>query len=324
MGHEIDQTTGKAAVFTVSQPPWHRLGITVSDAQTSAEAIKLAGLNWGVEQCPLFTRREGVERAVTGRVANVRADSGAVLGVVGTSYRVFQNQSAFDFFDAIVQERLAVFETAGALKNGRHVWMLARLPKTLRVAGEDEIRPYILLTNSHDGSRALRMIPTTIRVVCANTLNLALGRSSATEGLTVYHSECLEQRVTEARTKLGVITTRIDEFEQQVQALARRTMSRTALADYFTKLVEDRAEDTQKRMLGMFLANLDHHTNSLPGIRGTAWAAYNSVSQWADHQSVVRGQTEIQRADSRLHSVWFGASAELKSRAFDAAVELAA
>jgi len=253
----------------------------------------------------------------------VRTDTGGVLGVVSTGYRVFQNRSAFDFFDAIVQERLAIFETAGSLKGGRHVWMLARLPKTLRVAGEDEIRPYILLTNSHDGSRALRMIPTTIRVVCANTLNLALGRAAVTEGLTVYHSECLEQRVAEARTKLGVITTRIDEFEQQVQALAKRPMSRANLTDYFTQLVEDRAGDTQKRMLGMFLANLDHPTNSLSGIRGSAWAAYNAVSQWADHQSIVRGQTEVQRADSRLHSVWFGASAELKARAFDAAVALA-
>jgi len=323
MAHEIDQSTSRAAVFTVGQPPWHRLGVTVSEAQTSEEAIKLAGLNWGVEQWPIVARHQGVERAVTGRVANVRADTGAVLGVVGHSYRVFQNQSAFDFFDAIVQERLAIFETAGALKNGRHVWMLARLPKTLRVAGEDEIRPYILLTNSHDGSRALRMIPTTIRVVCQNTLSLAIRRAAATEGLTVYHSENLEQRVAEARTKLGVITTRIDEFEEQVQALARRSMSGTALADYFTKLVADRAEDTQKRMLGAFLANLDHPTNSLAGIRGSAWAAYNAVSQFADHQSVVRGQTEILRADARLHSVWFGASAELKARAFDAAVALA-
>ncbi|MBA4188257.1 MAG: hypothetical protein C0467_09655, partial [Planctomycetaceae bacterium] len=174
MAHEIDTTTGNAAVFTVGQPPWHRLGVTVAEAQTSEEAIKLAGLNWGVEQWSVVARHAGLERAVTGRVANVRSDTGAVLGVVSNGYRVFQNKSAFDFFDAMVQEKLAIFETAGSLKGGRQVWMLARLPKTLRAAGEDEIRPYVLLTNSHDGCRALRMIPTTIRVVCANTLNLAL------------------------------------------------------------------------------------------------------------------------------------------------------
>ena len=95
------------------------------------------------------------------------------------------------------------------------------------------------------------------------------------------------------------------------------------MTSYFTTLVADRAADTQKRMLAAFVAKLDHATNTLPGISGTAWVAYNSVSQWADHQSVVRGQTELQRADSRLASVWFGAAAEFKTRAFDAALALA-
>src|SRR5947208_3535904 len=113
MAHEIDVTTGKPAVFTVGTPPWHRLGVTVADAKTSEEAIRLAALDWSVEQWPLVARREGIEREVTGRLANVRADTGAVLGVVSHSYRVFQNRAAFDFFDAIVQERLAIFETAG-------------------------------------------------------------------------------------------------------------------------------------------------------------------------------------------------------------------
>jgi phage/plasmid-like protein (TIGR03299 family) len=323
MAHEIDTTTGRAAVFTVGTPPWHRLGVTVADAQTSEQAIRLAALDWTVEQWPLVARRNGTDRDVPDRVANVRTDTGAVLGVVSTSYRVFQNKSAFDFFDAIVQERLAIFETAGALKGGRHIWMLARLPKTLRAAGEDEIRPYVLLANSHDGTRALRMIPTTIRVVCANTLNLALGRVAVTEGLTIFHNESLERRVADAREKLGIITRRVDEFGDQVQALARRPMSRDELTSYFTGLVTDRAADTQKRMLAAFVENLDHPTNTLPGTSGTAWAAYNAVSQWADHQSVVRGQSEVLRADSRLHSVWFGAAAEFKARAFDAAVALA-
>jgi len=323
MPHEIDVSTGKAAVFTTGTPAWHGLGSVVTDAQTSEQAIRLAGLDWSVEQWPLVARRDGVDREVPGRFANVRADTGAVLGVVSTSYRIFQNKSAFDFFDQIVQERLAIYETAGALKEGRHIWMLARLPKTIRAAGDDEIRPYVLLANSHDGTRALRMIPTTVRVVCANTLNLALGRAAATEGLTIYHNESLEQRVKDARDKLGIITQRVDEFESQVQALARRPMSRDELTTYFTTLVADRAADTQKRMLATFVANLDDETNSLPGIKGSIWQAYNAVSQWADHQSVVRGQSEIQKADSRLHSVWFGSAAEFKARAFDAAVALA-
>src|SRR5687767_14947496 len=132
MSHEIDTTTGRAACFVTGTPPWHGLGSVVAEAQTSAEAIKLAGLDWSVEQLPLVARGAAGERAVPGRVANVRADTGAVLGVVGTGYRPFQNAEAFEFFDAVVQEKLAVFESAGALKGGKYVWMLARLPLTVR------------------------------------------------------------------------------------------------------------------------------------------------------------------------------------------------
>jgi hypothetical protein len=156
-----------------------------------------------------------------------------------------------------------------------------------------------------------------------NSASVLAAWAAATEGVTIFHNESLEQRVKDAREKLGVITRRVDEFELQVQALARRPMSREELANFFLTLVTDRAADTQKRMLAAFVANLDHPTNTLPGVCGTAWAAYNAASLWADHQSVVRGQSEVQKADSRLHSVWFGAAAEFKARAFDAAVALA-
>jgi phage/plasmid-like protein (TIGR03299 family) len=223
----------------------------------------------------------------------------------------------------VVQDRLAVFETAGALKGGKHVWMLARLPQTLRAAGGDEVLPYFLLTNSHDGSRALRMIPTSVRVVCQNTLNLALGRAAAAEGLTIYHSESLERRVQEARDKLGIITRRVEQFGEQVQALARRQLTRAELADYFAGLVQGRGEAHQRRLLERFAANFEDGTNTLPGVRGSAWAAHNAVSEYADHQSAVRGRGELQRADSRLYSAWFGAGAALKQQAFEAALALA-
>lgn len=112
--------------------------------------------------------------------------------------------------DAIVGERLAMFETAGSLKDGKRAWMLARIPKGIRAAGDDVVEPYVLLTNSHDGSMALRMFPTTIRVVCQNTLNLAL-RQAGESGLTIYHRESLQQRVEEAKVLLGLISERVDQ-----------------------------------------------------------------------------------------------------------------
>ena len=323
MAHELDLTTGRAAVMVAGAPAWHRLGTNVADSQTSADAIRLASLDWTVEPWPLVARRDGIEHEVPGRVANVRSDTGGVLGVVGRDYRIFQNADAFAFMDSIVGDRLAMFETAGAIRGGRLVWMMARLPRTVWAADDDPIHPYLLVCNSHDGSRALRLVPTSIRVVCSNTLHLALGRAVATEGLTIRHQQSLAGRVKEAREKLGLVALRVDEFESQVRAMARRSMSGTELAVYFAGLVADRAEAEQKKLLARFAANFEDATNTLPGMRGSLWAALNAATEWADHQSVVRGKTEVERADHRLNSAWFGASAEFKARAFDAALALA-
>jgi len=323
MAHEIDQSSGRAAVMVAGAPPWHRLGVAVADAQTSSEAIKLAGLNWGVEKWPLAARCEGVERPVTNRVATVRTDSRTVLGVVGQEYQIFQNADAFNFMDSIVGDRLARYETAGAIRGGRIVWMLARLPRTVWASDDDPIHPYLLLCNSHDGSRALRLIPSSVRVVCSNTLHLAIGRANASEGLTIRHKQSLAGRVQEARDKLGLVNQRVEEFAAQVRAMARRSMTGAELGAYFAGLVAERAEGEQMKLLGRFVENFEDATNTLPGIKGSLWAALNAATEWADHQSVVRGRSEAERADRRLNSVWFGSASEFKSRAFNAAMALA-
>ncbi len=127
----------------------------------------------------------------------------------------------------------------------------------------------------------------------------------------------------EARDKLGLVSQRVDEFETQVRAMARRSMTGAELGAYFAGLVAERAEAVQKKLLDRFAENFDDDTNTLPGMKGSLWAALNAVTEWADHQSVTRGKTEVERADHRLNSVWFGAAAEFKTRAFDAAVALA-
>lgn len=325
MAHEIDTTAGRAAVFTAGEQPWHRLGVNVAEAQTSAEAIRLAGLDWEVLPRPLFAgNADGTYSPVPDRVANVRSDTGAVLGVVSTGYRVFQNRQAFDFMDAIVGDKLAVFETAGGLKGGRRVWMLARLPKTIRVAKSDAVEPYVLLTNGHDGSAALRMIPTTVRVVCQNTLNLATSRASSTEGLTVFHFENLEARVEDARRKLGVITDRLDAFAGEARRLAKRQVTTEELRAYFEELLPDVTDDNKAKLLAAWNANFEADRQTLPGIRGSAWAAFNAVSEWADHQKWVTGKTAEAKTDNRLNSIWFGAANAVKQQAFVAALGLAA
>jgi phage/plasmid-like protein (TIGR03299 family) len=328
MAHEIDRSTGRAAVFVTGEPAWHRLGTVISHAVDSAEAIQLAGLDWEVQPWPLLAYEPGPAtderrtQKVAGAVANVRTDTGAVLGVVSAGYRVFQNREAFDFMDELVGEQLAMYETAGALKGGRRVWMLARVPKEYRVGQDDLVRPYVLLTNSHDGSMALRMIPTTVRVVCQNTLSLALRRAGS-EGVVITHHESLQARVREAREKLGLLTKRFDRFGAEIQALVRQPLSSTELAGYFDGLIPVESEKARQKVRDAWLTNWYGERNNLPGIRGSAWAAYNAVSEWADHQRRVRGSTELEKADNRLTSIWFGSSHRLKQQAFDRALELA-
>ena len=327
MAHEIDISTGQAAVFTAGDPPWHGLGVNITDTQTSAQAITLAHLAWGVELWPVWARdpAAGADTGCLAYRATVRSDTRAVLGVVGDGYAPFQNQQAFDFMDTLVGQKLAMFESAGALRDGRVVWMLARIPKTLWVTGEDEIRPYLLLTNSHDGSMAVRMLPTSVRVVCMNTLNLALRQGQGT-GWAIRHCASLSQRVAEAQHALGLVTQRLDRFQVEVKLLAERHLTGRQLRNYFDMLLPaaqtDRQREHREQVLQQFQANFANPTNTLPGVRGSAWAAYNAVSEWADHQRNVRGSDPLLRRQRRLDSIWFGSANLLKQEAWAGALEL--
>jgi len=324
MAHQLDMTTGEAACMFVGEPAWHRLGVIVKEAQDSEHARKLARLDWEVEQWPIKAANEaGTVVDAAGYVANVRSDTHAVLGVVGSHYRPYQNREAFDFMDAIMADRAAHWETAGALFGGQRIWLMARIPATIEVVTGDAVFPYLLLTSGHDGSHPLRIILTTVRTVCNNTLNLAFRGVSAAEGLTLRHCEQLEHRVAEARAKLGIITKRLDEFSQQASALVRKQMKPDELRDYFCQLVKDRSQKQQEKLLGAFLGNFENERQRIAGIRGTAWAAFNAVMEWADWQSTVRGRGTV-HDERRLNSIWFGTANAIKQEAFNAALTLVA
>ena len=332
MAHAIDETTGQAAVFVTGEPAWHKLGRTIEKAASSAEAIGLAGLDWRVEQWPVRAfdpDHPATEAAMPDTVANVRADTKAVLGVVGKRYRVFQNHEAFDFMDGLVGDKLAMYETAGSLHGGKRVWMMARIPKEYRAGADDLIKPYVLLTNTHDGSQALRMIPTTVRVVCQNTLNLAL-REAGVEGLTISHHPRLESRIQEARAKLGIIAARFDRFDDELHAMLAKDLNAAEVGVYFRGLsgadlpyATERQRKSRNEVLGQMLGNFDNDRNGMAGVKHTAWAAYNAVSEWADHQRKYRGASPADKLDRQLDSVWFGQSHQLKQAAYRGALELA-
>lgn len=325
MAHEIDMTTGKAAVFVTGQAAWHKLGTVVTDCQKSADAIKLAGLDWQVTKEPVFQRNAANEYLpIPNSFANVRQDTQAVLGVVGSSYRPFQNSEAFDFMDDLIGEKLAMFETAGSLKGGKRVWVMARIPGEYRVAKDDIVKPYVLITNGHDGCQAIRMIPTTVRVVCQNTLNLAMGRAGSDEGISIMHNESADARLVEARQKFGLISHRLSAFEEQAKAMAKKSLNQEQLAKFFSSLVEGRSVKSQKTQIETWFEKLHNERNGMPGIRASVWSAFNSVSEYADHDIRGAGADDHAKLDSRLNSMWFGASHQLKTKAFAAAFALVA
>ena len=184
----------------VREKPWHGLGTMVTDAPSSADALRFAGLDWQVIQEPVYNARGGV---VKGYKANVRDSDGSVLGIVGDRYKVVQNADAFSFTDDLIGDDVR-YETAGSLRDGRQVWLLARMPER-KVAG-DEVEPYLCFTNSHDGSGGVKVCMTPIRVVCNNTLNVALG--SAKRVWSMRHTENIRERLDEARDCLF----RADEY----------------------------------------------------------------------------------------------------------------
>jgi phage/plasmid-like protein (TIGR03299 family) len=204
MAHNLNFNTelGRHAFVSRREIAWHKLGITVEDAMTSEEAIKLAGLNYEVNLSPLVICAPGTTIPVTDHYGTYRKDTNTYFGVVGTKYSIVQNTEAFAFFDNIVECKEAMFETAGALGNGETIFITAKLPDYIAV-GKEQIDKYLLFTSSHDGSGSVKVMFTPIRVVCNNTLNLAL--SGTTNKLVIKHTKGAHNKLLAGSNLLGLV-----------------------------------------------------------------------------------------------------------------------
>ena len=317
MAHGITETDG---MMYTGAAPWHRLGKNVEGVATAEQAISAAGLDWNVVTEPVYV--QGKE--VPNKVAVVREDTGLVMGIFGDGYQVAQNRGCFGMMDELVMTDEAVYHTAGSIHGGKRIWMLAKLPDDIKVIPGDTIQPYILLTNSHDGSSALRIVLTPIRVVCANTLTVAL---RAKEGTGFYgkHTRNLLTRAGEARELLGVAKAYFDHFGQQVDELVNTRMTVLEVERYLQELYEFKQDKTyaeqDHRVRSAYegtLEQLGHPTNTIGGMSGTKWAAYNAVTRYIDHERPVRiTGAGLQADDKRLDNSWFGAGVQTRQKAYD-------
>lgn len=312
MAHNIN------SLFYYGAKPWHKLGTEVKEAQTSAGAIEAAGLNWQVQKHQL-QRADGVQ---VDAFATVRSDTLENLGVVGDVYRPLQNREAFSFFDAIVGEKAAIYHTAGALGKGETVWILAKLPGYIRVVGDDVSEKYLLLTNRHDGSGAVQVRFTPIRVVCQNTLNVALGGTE--RAFKARHTGNLGLRVKSVQDYLGIVDAKAALFEQAAQRLATVQLTQEAWKNYLGKsglLPEVKEGERPSSRAYQIIEDASRlfergQGQDLPGARGTAWGAFNAVVEYVDYVRSTRN-------DKRAESLLFGSGAQVKQAAWDNALALA-
>ena len=273
-------------MFYVREKPWHGLGTRIEEAPTSADALVYAGLDWTVEQKNVYA---GDGSLIPGYKVNTRSTDNAALGIVSDRYKVVQNEDAFSFTDDLLDQGVT-YETAGSLQGGRKVWMLARMPHRYIIAG-DEIAPYLVVMNSHDGSSGIKVAMTPIRVVCQNTLNLAL--NSAKRVWTTKHTENVMLRVHEAEETLGLAEKYMGELGRGIDGLSNIKLSdgkvMKLMEEFFP--VSNDLPDVQRKNNLRLLDDLKARYWDAPDLSNVGKNGYrfvNAVSDFATHANPIR------------------------------------
>ena len=274
------------SMFYVRETPWHGLGTKVLEAPASKDALQLAGLDWRVLQEPIYT---AMEELVDGYKANVRDSDRKVLGVVTDRYRVIQNDEAFAFTDELLGAGVK-YETAGSLQGGRKVWLLAHMPHEYIISGE-RISPYLLFSNTHDGSGAIKVALTPIRVVCQNTLNLAL--ANAKRSWSMIHTGDIKEKMQEARDTLFLAENYMDELGKEFEALRMKKLTDKQVMEYIEILlpIEDGSTPQQEKNMKRLREDMKIRYFDAPDLQGVGKNAYrfvNAVSDFATHAEPLR------------------------------------
>lgn len=273
-------------MFYTREKPWHGLGIRVTEAPSSEEALRLAGLDWQVKQEPVYTDTGEV---IPGYKANIRDRDRRVLGVVTDRYKIIQNQEAFAFTNALLGKGVR-YETAGSLQGGRRVWLLARLPKEYIISGE-QVSPYLVFSNTHDGSGAVKVALTPVRVVCCNTLNLAL--DTAKRSWSMIHTGNIRDKLQEAEDTLFMAEAYMMQLGKEFGNLQRQKITDRQVAEYIEMLLplEKDATAIQNKNITKLREDMAHRYYDAPDLQGTGKNAYrflNAVSDFATHAKPLR------------------------------------
>lgn len=264
--------------------PWHGMGIRLEAPPTSKEALIAAELDWKVEKKDIFVN--GV--VAPGYKATVRDRDGMILGVVSDRYKVVNNEDAFEFVDNLVDGVNTTYETAGSLRNGKTVWMLAKLPDE-KILG-DEIAQYLCFTNTHDGTGSVKVFFTPIRVVCNNTLSYAI--ESSPRSWYATHAGNIQGKLHEAQETLFRANQVMTDMKKDADELVRKKLSDLQIASIINQLFPDvnpsmsqRQQDNIMTMKKKFINC--YNMDDLANFKGTGWGVVNAAADYVAHQSLT-------------------------------------
>ncbi len=324
--------------LTARQSPWRRVGHSLlREATTDPDlAICQAGLDWQVERVDL--RSADTLEAIPDFSAIRRCDTGRYLGVVGADYTPVQNREVFRFFADLAEDKRFTIETAGSFQGGKIVWAMAHLPDLGIHIGDDESKTYLFISNGHTGNKTLTVAPTTIRIICQNTLALAEAQARGRRkhpglsgGFTVRHTPGIRAALDDIRNAYAQAIASQKTTQQIYQHLASVPLTSQLERQFMTRLFGTPApgesgrtttirEHREARLAGI----LASPTSQVRGTRDSAFSLFQSIVEYVDHDRTTRTHDGATEDESRLVSATQGSGAALKRQAWDSILELAA
>lgn len=276
------------SMMYVRQAPWASIGTCVKEAPTSAEALRLAGLDWNVEQTPVYT--EG-GLLIPNYKANIRNTDGEALGIVSDRYQIVQNKEAFEFTDSLIggiDGESVTYETAGAFNKGRKIWLLAKMP-TQKIL-DDDVDPYICFTNAHDGKGSIRVCMTPLRIICNNMLNLAFSR--AKRQWSTKHVGDINSKLEEAKMCLHLAHEYMDGLNAEADRLANTTLKREQIDEILNEMfpIDDATSERKKRNIQQVKDEfyIAYFMPDITKFQNTAYGAINAMSDMITHTAPRR------------------------------------
>jgi phage/plasmid-like protein (TIGR03299 family) len=308
MAHEVE------TMAYAGEVPWHGLGVKVIDDLTPAQMLDKAGLNWTVEKVPTYIDFNG-QKIPTEDSALVRSSDGKILSVVSGEWNPVQNETAFEFFNDFVMAGDMKMHTAGSLREGKNVWALAKVDNDFEILGGDKVEPYLLFSNPHEYGKCIDIRFTAIRVVCNNTLTVALGGTSDLV-VRLNHRRAFDADM--VKRTLGIAKNKMNTYKEAAEFLASKRYTQDNLQDYLKSVfpaLTKKDNDIMSRPAEQALAVMDTQPGAEYG-EGTWWQAFNAVTFTTDH---LLGHSNA----TRLQSAWYGQNRQRKVTALNKAIEYA-